>query len=163
MNDQHSQLVRWLNDACMMERSIEETLLKHMNDFGDMLSFRARLERHVEETREHARSVERCIERLGGKPSMVKNVVGEIMGRVQGLSTAMYRDEQIKNVLAEYATEHFEIACYQSLSAVADQLGEQEVVRVCREIIAEEEAMADWLREQLPEVTMHFLRVQAVT
>src|SRR5215207_4843398 len=162
MKDQHDQLLTWLNDAYMMELSVEEILLKHINDMGELPSFRARLARHVEETREHARSLEHCIQRLGGKTSTVKNVMGEMMGRVQGLSTAMYRDEQVKNALAEYATEHFEIACYESLIAAADQLGEQEIVQVCREILAEEEAMAAWIRDNLPEVTMHFLRLQPV-
>jgi ferritin-like metal-binding protein YciE len=137
-------------------------LLKHINDMGELPSYRARLSRHVDETREHARSLERCIQRLGGKTSTVKNVIGEAMGRVQGLSTAMYRDERVKNGLAEYATEHFEIACYESLMAAAEQLEEQEIVQVCRDIIAEEEAMAAWIRNQLPELTMHFLRLQPV-
>jgi ferritin-like metal-binding protein YciE len=163
MNEQPSELIRWLNDAYMMERSVEQVLMKHVDDAGELRSWRARLERHLDETREHVRSLEHCIHRLGGKTSTVKNVMGEVMGRVQGLATAMYRDEQVKNALAEYATEHFEIACYESLIAAADQLGEQEVVRVCREILAEEEAMAQWIREQLPEITMHFLRSQPVS
>ncbi len=56
-------------------------------------------------------------------------------------------------MLADYASEHFEIACYRSLIAAAEEAGKPQVAEVCSEILEDEEAMADWIEEQIPEVT----------
>ena len=83
------------------------------------------------------------------------------MGTVQGLATGLAKDELVKNVLHDYGTEHFEIACYTSLAAAAEELGDQETARVCREILRDEEAMAGFLIGQVPTATLAILRREA--
>lgn len=158
MNDPRSELVRWLHEAHTMERAVEEILVEHARDMGDLPEWLERIHQHVQETRRHARGIERCIGHVGGSTSDLKDLAGELMGRMQGLSTAMYGDQQVKNAVAEFVTEHLEIACYESIIAAAEEIGEEEVVRTCRQILREEEAMAEWIRTQLPEVTTHHLR-----
>jgi ferritin-like metal-binding protein YciE len=50
-------------------------------------------------------------------------------------STTTFSDELVKNSLADYATGHFEIACYKALRAAAEAEGESGVVRVCDDIM----------------------------
>ena len=76
---------------------------------------------------------------------------------MQGLASGPARDTAIKDCLAGIAAEHFEIACYRSLIAAAEQLGDMETASTCRGILREEEEMARWLETQLPTVTQHEL------
>jgi ferritin-like metal-binding protein YciE len=156
------QLTTWLNSAYSMEQSLEKVLENHAKDAKDQPEMRARLEEHIEETREHARRVEECLSLLDAKPSAMKSAMGNLMGMVQGASTGMFRDELVKNVLADYAAEHFEIACYRSLIAAAEEAGQTEIADLCSEILADEESMAAWLEEQIPDITRTVLQ-QATT
>jgi ferritin-like metal-binding protein YciE len=46
-----------------------------------------------------------------------------------------------------------EIACYRSLIAAAEELGEPEIARICGEILKQEEAMSAWLAQRIPAIT----------
>src|SRR5689334_12914341 len=95
----------------------------------------ARIQQHLQETRRHADLVKGCIERLGGSTSALKSGMGKVSGFFQGVSTGMAKDEIVKNALADYASEHFEIASYTSLLAAALALGDQQQASVCQEIL----------------------------
>lgn len=158
---QLEQLTTWLNSAYAMEMSLEKVLENHAKDAKDHPRMRNRIEEHIIETRGHADRVAGCLEKLGTKPSAIKAAMGNVMGMVQGASTGMFRDELVKNVLADYASEHFEIACYRSLVAAAEAAEQPEIAEICSEILEEEEAMAAWLEEQIDEITRMVLTQQA--
>jgi ferritin-like metal-binding protein YciE len=151
--NENKQLIAWLNDAYAMERSLAQVLENHMKDAERIPEVHQRDEQHLAETRGHARQIERCLSILGETPSGTKGVIGSVMGAVQGATTGVFRDEILKNFLSDYAAEHFEIACYRSLIAAANELGQPEIAQICGEILKEEEAMAEWLEERLPAVT----------
>lgn len=161
MATKHDDLISWLNDAYSMELSMDEVLQNHAKDARDFPQMEARLRQHIDETREHAEKVKSCIESLGGSVSTSKAVLGDLMGRMKAVSTGMYSDEMVKNALSEYMTEHFEIASYKSLIAAADELGEPRVSMICREILSDEERMAQWVEEQIPSVTRQYLATHA--
>jgi len=77
---------------------------------------------------------------------------------MQGVGGLFAGDEVVKGAMAGYVFEHFEIASYTALIIAAEEAGEADVARICRENLAEEEAMAEWLREHLPKVTKQFLQ-----
>ncbi len=155
------QLISWLNSAYAMEESLTHVLENHAKDAKDYPEVRARDEQHLAETRHHAEQVRQCLEILGEKPSSTKSALGNIMGVFHGASTGMYRDELVKNFLADYASEHFEIACYQSLIAAAEELGQPQIASICRDILRDEQDMADWLEDNIPEITRTYLQEQA--
>lgn len=127
-------------------------LQQHSREVRDQPAIRNRLEQHLEETRRHAEAMRTCLESLGETPSMVKSWAGGAMGLMEGRSTTMFRDKLVKNIVADYAMEHFEMACYSALASVAEEVGLVEIARVCREIFGEEAEMADWLEEHVPDV-----------
>lgn len=156
MNDspERKQLIAWLTDAHAMELSLLKVLENHAADAKDHPEIRQKDEQHAAETRRHAEQVERCLEILGqDKPSSTKDFMGKVMGKMQGAMSGPFGDEIMKNFLSDYAAEHMEIACYRSLVIAADELGEQEISRICQGILQEEEAMAEWLEQHLPEIT----------
>jgi ferritin-like metal-binding protein YciE len=155
------QITAWLKDAHAMEQSLANVLQQHIKDARDHPETRERLQQHLEETRRHGDRVRSCLEALGASPSTVKSALGGAMGIMQGMSNGMFRDEMIKNAIADYATEHFEMACYSALASAAEEAGFVDVAQTCREIFGEEAEMADWLEEQIPEIARAYLQQTA--
>lgn len=158
---QREQIISWLKDAHAVEQSLANILQQHIKDAADNPVMRERLEQHLRETHQHADRVRECLESLGESPSGMKSMAGSAMGMVEGMSTGMFRDEMVKNVIADYAAEHFEMGCYSALAAAAEDAGFSEIAQTCREIFGEEAEMADWLEEQIPEVARQHLQSTA--
>jgi ferritin-like metal-binding protein YciE len=159
--DTHEQIITWLRDAHAMERSMESVLERHIADAAEQPLLRERLERHLVETRQHAQRVEGCLEALNATPSTTKDLAANFLGALQGMSSALFRDEVVKNTLAEYAMEHFEIACYSSLIAAAENAGLIDLAHTCSELLREEAAMAIWLEDEIPKITRRYLEQPA--
>ena len=138
-------LVHWLKDAYAMEQSVKGALESYSKDADHHPELRGRMQQHIEQSRRHAEMLEKCLERHGETTSMMKNAVGKMSGFMKGVSTGPSRDEIVKNLLASYAAENFEIACYRSLIAGAEAIGDSETARVCSEILRDEEEMADFI------------------
>lgn len=148
-------LVRWLNDAYAMEHQLVPVLEHHAKDMKGDVAAEQRIRQHIAETRRHAERLEECMKRLGAKPSTTKSTLASLMGSAQAISTGMFRDEVVKNALSDYAAEQFEVACYKALIHAAERQGEPEVAAACAENMREDEAMAQWLDEQLPRAVEH--------
>jgi ferritin-like metal-binding protein YciE len=50
-----------------------------------------------------------------------------------------------------------EIASYKVLIAAAEAAGDMQTARTCEQILKEEEAMARWMEEHLPTLTLDYL------
>lgn len=53
--------------------------------------------------------------------------------------------------------EHFEIACYSALAAAAELGGLSQIANACRQIILDEEKMAETVRKELPRVVREYI------
>jgi ferritin-like metal-binding protein YciE len=157
MKDQKETLLSWLNDAYAMEKGLVQVLENHAKDAKDHPDVHRKISEHLEVTRRHADMVEQCIARLGGSTSSLKTAMGTVSGFFQGRSTGAAPDELVKNALADYAAEHFEIACYRALIVAARALGINDVVQICEQILRDEEEMARWLESQLPMTVQQYL------
>jgi len=154
-------MLAWLNDAHALELNLAQVLEHRVNDTKDHPQMQARIRQHLEETRRHAELVKGCIERMGGNTSTIKSTMGKIGGVMQGVSTGMAKDEMVKNALADYASEQFEIASYTSLIAGAQALGDTQTAQVCRQILNDEMEMARFLEQQIPMITTEYLGMQS--
>ena len=150
-------LLDWLRDAHAMEEQAEKMLTTTAGRLENYPALKQRIEQHIEETRDQARLVRQCIERLGGDTSTVKDVAARMVALAQGMSGLFVSDEVVKASLASYTFEHMEIASYQALIVAAQECGDTETQRVCEQILPQEVAMAQWLAEQLPATVREFL------
>src|SRR5256714_5431111 len=150
-------LISWLNDAHGMENALIKVLEHQVKDAQDFPHVQAKLEQHLEQTRRHAEMVKGCIETLGGKTSTIKTGMATLFGQMQALSTGAAKDEMVKNALADYAAENFEVASYTALVRAAQELGDQQTARICQQILQEDEEMARWLRQNLPTLVQQTL------
>src|SRR5581483_11654303 len=112
--------------------------------------------RHLDETRQHARTVELLLASLGADTSTLKTGMGMVTETLKGLATKMSRDEMVKDLLTSYAMEHFEIACYEALITAAESAGLAEVADACEQMLGEEQRMAETILDALPLVVEEY-------
>jgi len=143
-------LISWLNDAHGMENSLIKILEHQVKDARDHPPVQARLEQHLEQTKRHAQMTKECVEALGGHTSALKTGLATLFGQIQAPSTGAAKDEMVKNALTDYAAENFEIASYTALIRAAQDLNETHIATVCQQILQDEQAMADWIKQNLP-------------
>jgi ferritin-like metal-binding protein YciE len=143
----------WMNDAYALEKNIEEALERHADQAKDYPEIRQKINQHLATTREHAELVRECIERNGGNVSGFKKGMANIVGAVTGAASGLAKDTLIKNALAEYSSEHLEMASYHSLMNAANTIGDMQTARVCERILDDEQQMARWLEQQIPMIT----------
>lgn len=146
-------LIDWLNDAYGMESSLLRALPGRADAARDAPELEARLRQHLEETHAHADAVRGCIERLGGSVDAIKATMAQLGGMAQSLTPAGGEDALVKQVLAGYAAEQYEVAAYTALLHLARVEGDAETVRVCERNLREDQDMARWLLEHLPFAT----------
>jgi ferritin-like metal-binding protein YciE len=154
-------VISWLNDAYCMEKALVQILEHQVKAAKDYPEIETRLQQHLEETRSHAELMQSAIVRLGGHTSSIKSRVSSLFGQMQALSTGAAQDEMVKDSLADFAAENFEIASYRSLISAATEVNDQETVTVCRQILRDEEAMAQWLDRNIPVLTQATMRAMA--
>jgi ferritin-like metal-binding protein YciE len=128
-----------------MEVGIVTTLEKHIADAKGLPKVRAALTKHLRETKRHASEMKKALASLGGSRPILKEGVSKLANLAAGLVTTVPRDTIVKNAIADFAMEHFEMACYNSLIQTATALGEPKIAATCKAILKEEKAMASSL------------------
>lgn len=157
MAEQHENLLDWLRDAHAMEQQAEQMLKAQASRIQHYPVVKQRIEQHIEETLGQQRLLEGAIERLGGSPSAMKDMMGKVMAFGQAMGGAINSDEIIKGAIAWYVFENLEIATYTAIRAAAVAVGDTQTVAVCEQILPQEQAMAEWVLQHLPELTEEFL------
>lgn len=155
------RLMEWLRDAHAMEEQAETMLSAQAKRIDNYPEVKAQIERHLAETREQARMLRACIERRGGDTSTMKDLAAKFVAMGQGLSGAFVGDEIVKGSMASYTFEHMEIASYTVLIAAAEEVGDSATASVCRTILQQEQAMADWLAREMPALVRKYLAREA--
>jgi len=154
--DIERQFVDWLKEAYLMEINYAKALEEHLGPAKDYPRLHRLIEEHLWATTSHAYEVSLCLERLNWKDLS------------HGCSSLHAPFEQppstkpetvINNIIVELTTEHYEIARYIELITAATNVGDPLTVRVCEAILEDEEAMAEKLVVELPEITSTYLEL----
>lgn len=133
----------------IMKRQIER-----LENYPDLLK---RLQSHLKETEVQAQRLATILGEFDESPSTVKDVGGHIMGSMAALTHSFAPDEILKNTMANYAFENFEIAAYKSLIALAETTKQTPHIELLEQSLGEEIAMAGWIDENIEKVTLRFL------
>jgi ferritin-like metal-binding protein YciE len=155
----HVRLNRYLNEALATERALVTTLTAHiaMTPSGP---YRDLLERHLGETTGHARALsehasEPDTNLVNVALGLAETVVGQALTLAKGPLDLLRggpstEERMLKNAKDECATEALEIATYDAIEALAEQLGETEIAELAVRHRADEERMLADLRELIP-------------
>ena len=151
------RLIEWLRDAHAAEEQSETMLSGLSRRIENYPELKDRIDQHIRETQRHGELIRSCIERRGGSTSAIKDAGAAFMGFGQSLSGLFVEDEVMKGVLASSAFEAMEATSYRILISTAEQVGDSDTAQICKDILREEEAMADWLNQHAPKLAEQYL------
>jgi len=131
-----------------------ESMASRIDNYPDV---RARIEQHISETKHQITLLEEILDRNDISRSVLKDSMSKMMAFGQSMGGMAASDEIVKGSISGYVFEQFEIACYTSLLAAAKKAGDVASIPAIESILAEEQRMADWLIQHIPDTTEQFL------
>jgi ferritin-like metal-binding protein YciE len=175
------KLIQYLNEAYGKEKQLETVLqaqIKLVKSL-DRKTIVKRLQDHLKETKAQAKGLEKRIKQLGGKaeaanvpgPDIASDAVSAVTsaankamaaakGPVQALRGTSPADNVLRNLRDAFWNEAEEIAHYNVIEAVADQLGDKDTAKLAREFRRQEERMQNFLSKQLPSLVKEVIKAE---
>jgi ferritin-like metal-binding protein YciE len=159
--ESEAKLIQYLSEAYSKEKELETALEAHIA-LATRATYKKRLQQHLQETKRHARDVERRIKNLGGSgtaelAATVQATAAKALALAQGPLHAVRgtgeAERQLKNAKTEYANEAEEIATYTAIEALAESVNDKETAQLARAIRRDEERMASSLERLIPQLT----------
>ncbi len=146
-----------LRNQHAVEKQAIELLERQVGRLENYPEMSARMRQHIAESNEQARRIEELLSSLGTSHSTVKDTVTSLMGNLAALGHTVAPDEVLKNTLANFAFEHYEIASYLSLLTLAEATGHDRAKLALSESLREEEQMAQWIQDHIGPTTLRFV------
>lgn len=143
-----------LKDVYHAEKQLVRALPK-MAKSAESEDLKAAFQQHLEETKGQVARLEQVFEQLGEK-AKAKTCAG-MQGLIAEGAEMIEQDAEgpiydLGLTGAALRVEHYEIAAYNALIGMAEQLGQQEVVDLLQQNLAEEEATSEKLMEMSKEL-----------
>ncbi len=165
LNERDTKLVQYLNEAYGKEKELETALTAHIG-MTTRPPYKKRLKQHLKETKGHAREVERRIKKLGGDvasttagaQSVASRAVAAAKGPLHMVRGTGEEEKLLKNAKSEYSEEAEEIATYTAIETVAESVGDRETAKLARSIRRDEERMAKYLENLIPQLSKAVVR-----
>ena len=145
-----------------IERQLAGNVLPRLREQSHAPDLRASFDRHLVETKAHAATVRDVLGdlRVSAEPEEDPGFRGLVAEHEQLVGRVAEDDHlltDLAHAVAALATEHLELATYESLVSLAESLGEDEVAIRLREVMEQEEialekvesAMAKLLAEKV--------------
>jgi ferritin-like metal-binding protein YciE len=147
-----------LRNAHAVEAQAIQLLGRQVERLEHYPALAERMRVHIDESRAQQQRLEQILDRLGTSHSALKDMMSGLMGTMAAFAHAVTPDEVVKNGLANFAFEHFEIASYLALLEMADAAGDGQAPALLRQSLEEERRMAAWIEEHLPETVRTYMR-----
>jgi len=140
------------------EQRLVKKGIPKMIEASSSTELRNALQHHLEETRNHATRVERIFGMIGSEPKTEDNdIIAEITHATDHLVSATEERSPVRDaalIIGGNLVEHYEIAAYGSLLAVANHLGLGEAATLLGQTLNEEKA-ADARLTQIGETSVN--------
>jgi Uncharacterized protein conserved in bacteria len=153
----HEVFIDGLRNAHAMEKQALSIMQPQLNRLEHYPQVSALLERHIRETEGQIQRLDQIFENLDESSSGLKDTMLSLSGSMAALTHSMASDEILKNSLANFAFENFEIAAYTALITAAEQANLSHAVPLLKQNLDEEVAMASQIHDGLPEVVRQYI------
>ena len=160
-NPSNEVFVTGLRNAHAMENQALSIIKPQLNRLEHYPEVSELLERHLHETEGQIVRIEEILDGLDESASGLKDTMMSMSGTMGALTHSMADDEILKNSLANFAFENFEIAAYTSLLTAADMCGATSATLLLEQNLAEERRTAEMIEQMLPTITERFILRQA--
>jgi ferritin-like metal-binding protein YciE len=143
-----------LRQMLWIEQRLANDVLPELSEQARSTELRHGFERHLRETRDHVDTVRDVLDDLRA-PAAPEESPGfrgileehdQLVGRVPEGDNLMH---DLAHAVAALATEHLELAAYESLVTLAESLGEEEVGIRLREVMEQEELALEQVERAL--------------
>jgi ferritin-like metal-binding protein YciE len=162
------KVTQHLNVAHATELALAQTLRAHIA-ITPRGSYRTALERHLEETKDHAERVQKRLGQLGESRNPVQaglalldTAVGQVFALSKGpidlLRGTSAEEKLLRNARDEIATEGFEIGVYIEVEHVARAAGDDATADLAVRIRRDEEEMLERLKSEIPKLAAASVR-----
>lgn len=155
-SETRSVFVTGLRNAHAMENQALSIMKPQLSRIEKYPEVAQQLDKHIRETEGQIKRLEEILHQLGEDHSTLKDMALSAVGTMAAMGHAVAGDEIIKNSLANFAFENYEIAAYKSLITIAELGGFPSAISSLKTNLSEEEAMARWLDANLRAVTIKF-------
>ena len=163
MSQSEQKVVQYLNEAHATEVSLTRVLQSQIA-MAPRGSYRSGLEKHLTQTRDHAKRVEKRLGDLdsGNNPLQVAvGAAGGVLGQVLALAKTPFdlvrgsggAEKVLKNAKDACATEALEVATYTALEHLARSVGDATTADLAASIRADEQKMLDRVLGEIPKLT----------
>jgi ferritin-like metal-binding protein YciE len=170
MQASQQKIVQYLSEA----RATEDALVRVLQSQIAMTpngSYRSALDKHLTETRLHAKRIGDRLEALGAgsNPLMVavgfwETVIGQALAfgktPLDLLRGSGGEEKVLKNAKDACATEALEIATYTAIEKFARAVGDEETASLAASILADEEKMLQRILREIPKLTDAVVRAE---
>ncbi len=163
MSQSEQKVVQYLNEAHASELGLVQVLQAQiaMTPRG---SYRSALEKHLDETRDHARRIDRRVADLGPGGNPFQTAMGwaeDALTQTFALAKMpfdMWRgtggeEKVLKNAKDACAAEALEIATYTALEHLARGVGDETTAKLAASIRSDEEQMLARVMREIPKLT----------
>ena len=150
-----------LKNAHAMENQALAIMRPQVSRIEDYPEVADRLSLHITETEDQIGRLDQLLELCGSGRSGLKDTALSIGGTIAAIGHTIAPDEIVKNSFANFAFEHYEIAAYMSLLALAEDAGLEEAMELLDRSLEEEIAMAEWLENEIQPLTLRFASLSA--
>jgi ferritin-like metal-binding protein YciE len=147
------KLAQYLNEALSFENAAVSRLQSRIKEI-QLEDAKQQLQQHLEVTREQQNRLKQLITNLGARPT---NDSGQlpILVPPRALANTLKKsmtsaEQQIKSAKEDLVIESAEVTMYDTLLQVAQLMNAGDAVPVLNQNLAEERAMADWIRANTP-------------
>lgn len=150
-----------LRNAHAMEKQALSIMQPQLERLEHYPQVSAMLDRHIRETEGQLQRLEQILDSLNESASGLKDTMLSLSGSMAAITHSMATDEILKNSLANFAFENFEIASYTALITAAEQANAAQAIPLLKQNLDEEVAMAAQIQEGLPEVVRQYIALSA--
>ena len=147
------KLAQYLNETLSFENAAVSRLQSRIKE-TQLEDAKQQLQQHLEVTKEQQNRLKQLITNLGARPT---NDSGQLPISVppRTLANTLKKsmtsaEQQIKSAKEDLIIENAEVTMYDTLLQVAQLMNAGDVVPVLNQNLAEERAMADWIRANTP-------------
>lgn len=156
-----SVFITGLKDAHALEHQALALMDRQIDRMQSYPEVEAQLRKHRLETEQQIKRLDEILESFGESHSALKDAVLGMAGNIAALGHAFAADEILKNAMANHAFENFEVASYVSLISLSEAASHSSHSMLLRETLKEEEAMAGWVKDNIPALTLKYVDLRA--
>lgn len=150
-----------LRNQHAVENQAIELLERQVGRLQNYPEMETRMRRHIEESRVQAQRLEELLGQHDDSHSTFKDTMMSLVGNMAALGHSTAPDEVLKNTLANFAFEHYEIASYKSLLTLADLTGHTAGRSALETSLKEEMDMAAWIADHIDPTVRRFVERSA--